>query len=159
MITRVIGVGRADRGDDTAGLLVADHVARRAPPGIAVTWWQGTPVQLLTFWAPDDRVVIVDALHDRAPPGAVRRFDATASRLPGRHGGGSHDASIVDAIELARALGRLPRSLVVYGITGRCFDFDSAVTPAVLAAADRVAGAILAEVREDTPPATTGRRG
>lgn len=148
MITRVIGIGHADRGDDAAGLLVADHLARRRPPGVTVTRWEGSPLELLTSWSRDDHVVVVDAVHDGGPPGVVRRFDAGTHRLRGRRGGGSHDASLVDAIELARALDRLPRTLIVYGITGQCFDLDDAVTPAVRSAADRVVRAILADADE-----------
>ncbi len=146
MTTVVFGLGHPDRGDDAVGLLVADRVARARPHGIsAVRAVEGSPLRLLSLWSADDRVVVVDALRADAQPGAIRRFDAHAQPLAGRPGGGSHDTSLCDAVELARALGRLPRTLVVYGVVGARFEVGEPMTPAVLDAVVPTAERVAAE--------------
>ena len=58
----------------------------------------------------------------------------------------THHLGLADAIELARALGRLPAATVVYGIEGTRFEAGDGLTPEVAAALPRVAAAVRAEV-------------
>jgi hydrogenase maturation protease len=48
---------------------------------------------------------------------------------------------------MARALGRLPRDLVIWGIEGGEWGFGESLTPAVDQAADEVVRRIVAEIR------------
>jgi hydrogenase maturation protease len=128
----VIGVGNATRGDDAAGLLAA-----RAVGGIEL---EGDPSALLDLFDGLDAAVVVDAVRSGAPAGTVHRFDAAGGPLPATlHSSTStHLVGIADAIELARALGRLPPRLTVYAIEADRFDLGAPVTPAVAAAVERV---------------------
>ena len=71
----------------------------------------------------------------RAPahrPGTVHRFDAAAAPLPAAAvRSGTHAFGVADAVELARALGRLPARLDVYAIEGGSFAAGDGLTPAV----------------------------
>lgn len=154
MTTWVFGVGHPDRGDDAVGLCVVDRLARRAPEWLSVARVEGSPLALLSRWAVDDDVIVVDAMRG-GRPGSVRRF-VLPGRLPGpRRGGGSHDASLADAVELAEALDRLPGRLVVYGVAGRRFGVGEGLDPDVEAAVAPTAARIIAEVRAWRGPATT----
>jgi hydrogenase maturation protease len=51
----------------------------------------------------------------------------------------THAFGVCDAIELARALGRLPERLEVYAIEGTDFAVGGTMTPAVADAADALA--------------------
>lgn len=146
MTTLVVGLGASDRGDDAAGLLVADQLSRRRLADVTVRRLEGSPLALLSWWCATDAVIVVDALCGVGPPGAVRRFDALARPLPGARGAGSHDASLAAAIGLADALDRLPRSLIVYGIVGGRFGFGDRPQPAVLAAVSATAVRIATEL-------------
>lgn len=57
----------------------------------------------------------------------------------------THTFGVAEAIELGRVLGRLPASLVIYGIEAGRFDQGAEPQPAVLAAVERVAQEILRE--------------
>ncbi|MGZ8688630.1 MAG: hydrogenase maturation protease, partial [Gaiellaceae bacterium] len=58
----------------------------------------------------------------------------------------THAFSVPDALELGRALGRAPRRVLVIGVEGVAFGMGDPVTPAVEAALDGVAEAVLAEL-------------
>ena len=147
MTVRVFGLGHPDRGDDTVGLLVADDLRRRALPQVEVRRLEGSPLELLGSWGHADDVIVIDAVRAPAAPGLVRCFDAVAGRLPaGGSTGGTHDASLADAVELARALGRMPARLLVYGVCGAAFDVGDTMTPAVRAAARTLSARIAADV-------------
>lgn len=149
MTVRVFGLGHPDRGDDAVGLLIADHLEPRVPPGVVVRRVQGSPLELLDAWDPTDAVLVVDAVRAPAPPGDVIRFDAAAGPLPrGAMGGGTHDASLVDAVELARVLGRMPAHLVVYGVVGERFGVGDTMSAAVRDAARTLTARIAGDVAD-----------
>jgi hydrogenase maturation protease len=144
---RVFGLGHPDRGDDAVGLLIADHLEPRVPPGVVVRRVHGSLLELLDAWHPTDAVVVVDAVRAPAPTGDVIRFDAAAGPLPrGAMGGGTHDASLVDAIELARVLGRMPAHLVVYGVVGERFGVGDPMSVPVRDAAGTLTARIAGDV-------------
>jgi hydrogenase maturation protease len=58
----------------------------------------------------------------------------------------THAFGVGEAIELARALGTLPGQVLVYGIEGSDFDAREGLSPAVDAAVERLADAVLEEL-------------
>ena len=141
--TLVIGVGNAWRGDDGAGLAVARRLRELSPPYVDVRAIEGDATSLMDAWAGADRVVVVDAAQSGAAPGSVRRFDAHAAALPVRAlRSSTHAFGVPDAIELARALGRLPAMLDVYAIEGASFAAGDGLTPPVERAAEALAVAL-----------------
>jgi hydrogenase maturation protease len=120
----VIGVGNPWRGDDRAGLEVARRVG-----GIE---HEGDCTRLVDAWAGEADVVVVDAAAPGRAPGAVHRFDAVAGPLPAATlRSSTHAFGVADAVELGRALGRLPRVLRVYAIEGREFALGAPMSPEV----------------------------
>jgi hydrogenase maturation protease len=143
----VLGVGNPLRRDDGAGAEVARLLGTRVPPGVEVRASEGGAASLLDAWAGRQRVVLVDAVSSGAPAGRIERFDAAAGPLPAAYSDlSSHGLGVAQAIELARALRRLPNDLVVYGITGADFEHGQGLTPAVAAAVEQVAERVLGEL-------------
>ncbi|MGE5691842.1 MAG: hydrogenase maturation protease [Pseudomonadota bacterium] len=128
----MIGVGNRMRGDDAAGLAVVDALRERGLRGADVVETEAEPTRLLDAWDGYDRAVVVDAVSSGADPGTVHRVDAAAGPLP--HSlvrASTHHFSLGDTIELGRALGRLPASLVVYGVEGKAFEAGGPLSPEV----------------------------
>jgi hydrogenase maturation protease len=118
----VIGLGNDWRGDDAAGLAVARRLRERVPAWVDVLEREGEPVGLLDAWAEAREVLVIDAVSSGAAPGTIHRIDAARKPLPAELSSAStHALGLADAIELARALGRLPPKLLVYGIEGKSF--------------------------------------
>jgi hydrogenase maturation protease len=128
----VIGVGNAWRGDDGAGLTVARRVRELSPAGVEVRELEGDATALVEAWSGAEHFVVVDAAESGAVPGTVRRFDARSQPLPVRIlRSSTHAFGVSDAVELARALGRLPARLDVYAIEGASFTAGEDLSPAV----------------------------
>ncbi|PWB84436.1 MAG: hydrogenase maturation protease [Methylocystaceae bacterium] len=143
----VIGVGNADRGDDGAGRRVASLLSEQAPIGVEIIEHDGEATSLLSSFEGAAEAFLIDACASGAPPGTVRRFDVTAAPLPRREfGGTTHGFGLAAAIELARALGRLPPSCIVYAIEGESFEFGAPLSPSVEAAVAEVARGLKAEI-------------
>lgn len=146
----VIGVGNSYRSDDAVGLVVAERVRNLAPAGIRVLTAEGEPAELMDAWKGAGKVVLIDAVVTGAVPGHVFRFEAHREPLPAElFRGSSHALGVADAIELARALGRLPPVVILYGVQGRSFAAGVGLSPEVEAAVRESAQRVVEEIAGD----------
>ena len=142
----IIGIGNADRGDDGAGLMAAkrlrQHLDGRDDVRVVEHWGEATGlVEAMTGW---DRVLMIDAASSCRASGSWRVFDVTASPLPSDLADmSSHGFGIPQAIELARALGTLPKRCTVYAIEGITFDAGLPVSDVVQEAVEAVTREIM----------------
>lgn len=141
----VIGIGNPDRADDGIGPRVAARLAR--VEGARVILRSGDALGLLDDWADADAVILIDAAAPLSQPGAIHRIDALSSSLPPSPPRSStHLLAIAEAIELARALDRLPARMIVYAIEGMNFAPGAPMTAQVAAAAEQAAERIAEEL-------------
>lgn len=175
----VIGVGHPFRRDSGLGPAVADRLRAQRLPGVRLVVSEGDPAELIEAWDGAELAVVVDIRSVRsATPGRIHRHvlidpagaqpSVTGSADPdsGTCGGTTNTSAgsttsatagttFGEAVELARVLGRMPRRLVLFTVEAGNVGYGPGLTPAVAAAAGRVATSILAEV---TPAVgTTGQ--
>jgi hydrogenase maturation protease len=141
----VVGVGNAYRGDDGAGLAVAERV-RGLVEGVEVVTCEQEASRVIDAIEGREAAVLVDASSSGAAPGTIHRFDASIEPVPARSFRSStHAFGVGEAIELARALGKLPGTVVVYGIEGEEFSAGEGLSAAVAAAVEPAADAVMGE--------------
>ena len=148
--TVVIGVGNRLRGDDWAGIAVAERLRDRVPLGVEVVSCDEEPSRLIDAWAGADSVVLIDTVSSGAPAGTLHRFEAGDQAIPARtFRSSTHAIGIADTIELARALGRLPRRVRVYGIEAGGFATGAEPTRAVEAAVAFLVNDVLHDLEDE----------
>ena len=142
----VIGVGNACRGDDAVGLVVARRLQEDPLAGVTIVLTAGEGTALLALWQDTDVVLLVDAVQTGARPGTLHRFVVGAQPLPAVFSRVStHAFGVAEAIELARSLGQLPPTLVVYGVEGSTFEMGDGLSVIVAAALPQA----VAQVRQE----------
>lgn len=145
MRIRVIGVG-SEQGDDSAGLVVADRLRHcPLPANVDVVECPRPGLDLLDELSGADAVVVVDAMQSGRPAGTVRRIPIEL--LQPQRGYSSHSLGVAEALELAKALGRLPRHVEIVGIEGS-IACEGALSPAVAKGVEAAAEEILALLGE-----------
>jgi hydrogenase maturation protease len=158
----VIGVGNPSRRDDGAGWVVATAVGRRLGEAVDVDWSDGEPSRLLDAWADRDLAVVVDAMCSGGEPGAIRLLDEIdIEGLQRQRRSGSHTLGVGQAAALGRAMGRLPRRLVIVGIEGDDHRLGDGLSAVVAASVDRAVDLIARLVTEPASAdgnGSTGRR-
>jgi hydrogenase maturation protease len=143
----ILGVGTRYRRDDGAGLAATGRLRGRLPREVRVLEREGDLAGVLELWEGANAVIVIDATSSGSRPGEVRRLDAHAAALPAVFARGStHAFGVAEAVELARALGRLPARVVVFGIEGKDFSAGEELSPEVDSAVDEVVGLVLSEV-------------
>jgi hydrogenase maturation protease len=135
----IVCCGNPDRGDDAAGWLVAEHLRGCGVPAVCCS---GDAFTLLEMWETgrDRDVLLVDAVVTGAPPGEIFEWDVT--ELPATRevfACSSHGFGVAEAIELGRALDKLPAKLRIVGIEGSEFGLGRPPTAAVINAAATLA--------------------
>jgi hydrogenase maturation protease len=145
--TVIVGAGNAFRRDDGAGLVAARRLGGSLSRDARVVLKEGDFASLLGDWGETDAVVVIDATWSGSAPGTIRRYEAHQRPLPSRFSRSStHAFGLAQTVELARALGRLPARLIVFGIEGRDFNPGDGLSPAVDAAVDEVVRRVAEEV-------------
>ena len=149
----VVGLGNAQRRDDGVGLVVARSLQAggdRAPDVVEVS---DDLLALLDLWAERPLAIVVDAIRSGRPPGTVVRLEGSATEaIPAVLATSTHGLSLADGVGLGRALGRLPRRLVVYGIEAG----DLAVGWGLSAPVERAVLEAVAQIRDELLRSATG---
>ncbi len=106
--------------------------------------------ELLEFWKGAQLAIIVDAVHGAGSPGTVQRISLHPQHDPSVpdtvRALSSHGIDLPELIELAEALGVLPRRLLLFGVeVSACAPFGSLSSP-VRAALPGLAQAVRAEI-------------
>ena len=139
--TIVIGVGNALRGDDAAGLRVAQLLEERGVENVRQS--SGETASLIDLWQGAECVLLVDAAQSGAESGAVSRIDASTEPLPAEFlHCSTHAFGVAEAVELARSLGTLPPRVIVFGIEGASFDHGAELSQPVMEGVMEAAAAI-----------------
>jgi hydrogenase maturation protease len=139
----IIGCGNRERGDDAAGILVAERLREL---GIEAETRTGEAVDLIEAWKNADDVIVVDAVVTGAPIGTVQAWDGRQPLASAGTNASTHGLGVAEAIELAQALGRLPMRLRIYGIEVRRFELGAEISPEVQRGIEEVLRRIISEL-------------
>ena len=150
--TVVIGVGNGLRRDDGVGLYVARMVEELAIKDVTVIEGISDGYALVEAWNDFNRAIVVDCTVSGEAAGRIIRFDALSENIPTDlfNGYSTHSISVVDAVELGKVLGRIPHSLIIFGVEGEDILPGEGLTAKVEEAAARVAGLIAEELSVNT---------
>lgn len=144
----VVGIGNEFRGDDAAGLIVIRRLKEKPQNGVDFLEQSGEATALMETMNQAGPVILVDAVQSGATPGTLHRYDASKQSMPAQFlRCSTHNFSVHDAIEMARALDKLPPQLMVYGIEGSQFESGAELSPQVQASIVKVVQQINEELQ------------
>jgi len=142
--TLIIGIGNRYRDDDAFGCVVASDLAEQVPEGVTCIEHDGEPAGLMECWQGMDNVILIDAVSSGAQAGHIFRFDLARQALPEKFNlYSTHAFGVPQAVELARALGKLPSNIRFIGVEGENFDAGEELSPSLSKAKDAVIAEIL----------------
>jgi len=128
----VIGIGNEFRGDDASGLLIVRQLKENLLKGVRFLEQSGEATTLMEAMKQKGAVILVDAVQSGAEAGTIHRYDASEKSMPAEFlRCSTHNFSVHDAIEMARALEQLPPELIVYGIEGSHFEPGTELSPSM----------------------------
>ncbi|MEQ8965492.1 MAG: hydrogenase maturation protease [Azospirillaceae bacterium] len=138
MSIRVIAIGNPARGDDAVGPAIGRALAALAPPA-EILAHSGEAAGLVELLSGCRAALLVDAGLSGGVPGTLAVLDAADGPLPRVAAASTHALGLVEAVELARALGALPPVCRLYAVEAAQFAPGAPLDPAVAAAVEPVA--------------------
>lgn len=143
---RIIGLGNLMRGDDAVGLIAARRLRQEMDDRAEVIEAGMAGVDLIELMKGASVVILVDAVRSGKAPGSVHRLDASVSPIGGQvFPRSSHAIGVSEAIELARAMGVLPPTVIVYGVEIGKTEVGQPLSPPLSEALDHVVKRIIQE--------------
>jgi hydrogenase maturation protease len=143
---RIIGLGNGMRGDDAVGLMAARRIRQAIGKHAQVIEAEMAGADLIELMKGAHGVMLIDAARSGQAPGTIHRLDASAGPIGSQmFPRSSHALGTVDALELARAMGVLPATVIVYGVEVDNTEAGQPLSPLVATALDEVVARIVQE--------------
>jgi hydrogenase maturation protease len=149
MSIRIIGLG-SDFGDDRVGFCAVEALGDCAlPPHVTLHACGNPAADLLPLLAGTPQAILIDAVVDEGGAGRIRQ--CAASELATVGAASSHGVSVASMLSLAEALGALPPTLTILGVTidPRHDPHAADLSPAVRAALPALIDAVLAAATDE----------
>ncbi len=146
----IIGQGNEFRGDDGVGPEVIRRLkALQLKTKARVKLIPGPLdiAKIIELWDGAKLAIFIDAAISEYPPGTIHSFSPLVTPMPEelQIQSTTHDTpAVTKAVELGRALGRLPKELIVYCIEGRDFSPKTEMTPEV----KKAVGAVIENIKK-----------
>jgi len=142
----IIALGNPFRGDDGVGTAVTNSLKDQLEDCLFIKG-QDDSLAIINAWENANLTVIIDASSPDKTPGKITRLAIDAQPLPRDLAScSSHGLGLAEAIELGRALGKLPGRLLIYAVEAESFEHGAALSPSVMAAVKDVVQKIKIDV-------------
>lgn len=128
----LIGIGNTFRGDDGAGLKVAEDLMSTFDKKVDVFINKGDIFELLDIFQRYNSVFLVDACSGDDTMGSWKKINPLVDiLLPDSKQSSTHALNINQTIALAKSLHQLPKRLILYAIKGKNFQMNTSLSPEV----------------------------
>ncbi len=134
------------RGDDAVGLLAAGRLRQEAGERAEVIEAEMAGVDIVELMRGARVAILIDAARSGQSPGVIHRLDASTGPISMQmRPPSSHALGLSEALELARVMGNLPETVIVYGIEVGNTEAGQPLSPPVAKALDEVVGLVIQE--------------
>jgi hydrogenase maturation protease len=147
--TLVLGVGNILLQDEGVGVRVVEHLqqAYNFPEEVQVLDGGTMGLDLLHFLEGVERLLVVDAVDARRPPGTVVRLsDGEIPALLGRKLS-PHQIGLADLLSVASLRDLAPRRAVLIGVQPAALETGLELSPAISAQLPLIVGMVLEELK------------
>ncbi len=136
----ILGIGNKFRSDDGAGVAAAEKIKKFGVEKFDVKIIDGEGTDIMESWKGYDNVIIIDAVQKNGSSGKIYEINACEEELQSDFFNySSHAFGLAEAINVSRVMNKLPKSLIVYGIEGQHFNFDTKLSGKIEKAVNKTA--------------------
>jgi hydrogenase maturation protease len=139
----ILGIGNKFRSDDGAGVAAAERIKKFEIDKFDVKVLDGEGSEIIEAWKGYDNVIVIDAVQKNGSAGKIHEINANEEELQSDFFNySSHAFGLAEAINVSRVIYKLPKFLIVYGIEGEHFNFDTKLTGKIDKAVNKTAAMI-----------------
>ena len=113
----VLGIGNILLRDDGVGVRVIEHLKEHNLPKEAELIDGGTATaSLFPVFAETDHLIVIDVVKGKMSPGTIYRIGLNDLMPPKRASISLHDLGLLEALDMAKKIGKSPKSVVIFGV-------------------------------------------
>jgi hydrogenase maturation protease len=153
----ILGVGNLLLSDEGVGVHVANELMKMdLPPGVSVVEGGTDGFGLLNIITEADRLIVIDAIKGKAPPGSIYRFDiGEVVNCPSGFKTSVHQIGILEVLNLASLIGKTPHTTLI-GVEPKSLEMGMELTLEIKEKIPRIIEFIVDELKKEGifwPPA------
>jgi len=140
-------MGNEFRGDDAAGLIVAERLRDKYPKNSDIRYCQRDGSALILLWEGYKNVILIDTVCSGASPGTIHILDLKNSDCEeDKFRTSGHSFSIYETVKLAGYINKSPDYIKLFGIEGTQFDMGEGLSKDVENSIEEVVELISREI-------------
>ena len=145
----VLGIGNVLMTDDSVGIRVINELERRFrfPEGVELLDGGTSGIELLSYIANKDYLIIVDAIKSDFPPGTVVKVEGEDVPAKFMTRISPHQLGLSDLLAAATLTGELPRHMVLFGIEPKRVELGLEMTEEVKGSFEKLVGVVVDELK------------
>ncbi|RPI35856.1 MAG: HyaD/HybD family hydrogenase maturation endopeptidase [Nitrospiraceae bacterium] len=145
----VLGIGNVLMTDDSVGIRVINELERRFrfPDGVELLDGGTSGIELLSYIADKDYLIIVDAIKSDFPPGTVVKVEGEDVPAKFMTRISPHQLGLSDLLAAAMLTGELPKQMVLFGIEPKRVELGLEMTEEVKGSFEKLVGVVVDELK------------
>ena len=145
----VLGVGNVLMTDDSVGIRVINELERRFrfPESVELLDGGTSGIELLSYIADKDYLIIVDAIKSDYPPGTVVKVEGEDVPAKFMTRISPHQLGLSDLLAAATLTGELPKQMVLFGIEPKRVELGLEMTEEVKGSFEKLVGVVVDELK------------
>jgi hydrogenase maturation protease len=145
----ILGIGNVLMTDDSAGIRVINELERRFrfPENVELLDGGTSGIELLSYIADRDYLIIVDAIRSGFPPGTVVRVEGEDVSAKFMTRISPHQLGLSDLLAAATLTGELPKQMVLFGIEPKRVALGLEMTDEVKGGFEKLLGVVVDELK------------
>jgi len=154
----ILGLGNILLKDEGVGVRVVWELEKKNLPGNIELVDAGTSgLDILSFIENVDKLIIIDAVKTAKTPGTLYRLDfKSLSELSHSQKLSLHQLGILETLQIAKKIGKLPEKIIIIGIEPKEIDWGLELSPEIEKKIPDLIDLVLKEIEVEYKPVKRG---
>ncbi|HEB74349.1 MAG TPA: hydrogenase maturation protease [Candidatus Desulfofervidus auxilii] len=128
----VLGIGNILLKDEGVGVRVIEHLKKyNLPKEVELIDGGTATASLFPIFTETDHLIVIDAVKGKMSPGTIYQLGLNDLMPTKKASISLHDLGLLEALDMAKKIGKSPRSVVIFGIEPKEIDWGMELTPEI----------------------------
>jgi len=143
----VLGIGNILLKDEGVGVRVIEHLKEyNLPKEVELIDGGTATASLFPIFAETDYLIVIDAVKGKMSPGTIYRLGLNDLMPTKKASISLHDLGLLEALDMAKKIGKAPKSVVIFGIEPKEINWGMELSPDINRKLPQIARLVVKEI-------------
>ncbi len=144
----VLGIGNILLKDEGVGVRVIEHLKEyNLPKEVELVDGGTATLSLFPIFTETDYLIVIDAVKGKMSPGTTYRLGLNDLMPTKRASISLHDLGLLEALDMAKKIGKSPKSVVIFGIEPKEMNWGIELSPEINRKLPQIARLVIEEIK------------